>query len=183
MVAATNRPAVLDQALTRPGRFDRIIQLPLPNVDGRIDILKVHLRGVMVSDDLDMRRVARATAGFTGADIMNLVNQAASISVRQNRREVDEMDFFDALEEIHNERQHRRTGGYKYEADVVTPLMKQSIAIYESAKAIIGYITPFFDEIFRVNVCPNGQPTGSTFFVPREDRLESRLITKGSLVI
>lgn len=83
VIAATNRPRVLDTALTRPGRFDRIIHLPLPNLTGRVEILSVHTRGKRIAEDVDLRKIARATAGYTGADLMNVMNQSANVALRQ----------------------------------------------------------------------------------------------------
>lgn len=180
VMAATNRPAALDQALTRPGRFDRIVHLPLPNVEGRVGILKVHARDKKVAEDLDYQRVARATAGFTGAELMNLMNQAAIIAARQGQPAIGNREVFEALEKVHREKMG--SGGNaatSFDTDVVPPRMRRTIAIYEAARALIGYITPNFDEIQRVSVCPGGLATGYTYFLPMEERLESRVTTRG----
>lgn len=179
VMAATNRPAALDQALTRPGRFDRIVHLPLPNVEGRVEILKVHSRDKKIGEDLDYGRVARATAGFTGAELMNLMNQSAIIAARQGQPAIGNAEVFEALEKVHREKMGAGgTAATAFEADVVPPRMRRTIALYEAARALIGYITPHFDEIQRVSVCPGGQATGYTYFLPMEERLESRITTR-----
>lgn len=180
VMAATNRPAALDQALTRPGRFDRIVHLPLPNVEGRVGILEVHSRDKKVASDLDYQRVARATAGFTGAELMNLMNQAAIIAARQGQASIGNREIFEALEKVHRDKMG--SGGNaatSFENDVVPPRMRRTIAIYEAARSMIGYLTPNFDEIQRVSVCPGGLATGYTYFLPMEERLESRVTTRG----
>ena len=180
VMAATNRPAALDQALTRPGRFDRIVHLPLPNVDGRVGILKVHSRDKKIAPDLDFQKLARATAGFTGAELMNLMNQAAIITARQGQPCIGNGEAFEALEKVHREKMG--SGGVaatSFENDVVPPRMRRNIALYEAARALLGYITPHFDEIQRVSVCPGGMATGYTYFLPMEERLESRVTTRG----
>ncbi|GAB4815168.1 hypothetical protein N2152v2_002214 [Parachlorella kessleri] len=179
IMAATNRPAALDQALTRPGRFDRIVHLPLPNMEGRIGILKVHARGKKVDPGLDYEKVARATAGFTGAEIMNLMNQSAIIAVRQGQPLITDAVVFEALEKIHRDRLGRGGSPTDVDVDAIPPPMRRTIAVYEAARALIGYITPDFDEIQRVSACPQGMATGYTYFLPKEEMLESRIVTRG----
>ncbi|GMH43653.1 hypothetical protein BSKO_11575 [Bryopsis sp. KO-2023] len=181
VIAATNRPGALDQALTRPGRFDRIVHLPHPNLKGREEILQVHARDKLVAEDVDYNRISRATAGFTGAELMNLMNQSAIVAVRQARVEITEMDVFEALEGIQMERQNRSSGTQNYDQDIIPPMMRRAIAIYEAGRALVGYITPYYDEVHKVTVCPNGVPTGNTFFIPQEERLESRVVTRSFL--
>ncbi|DBA75980.1 TPA: hypothetical protein ACH3X2_008914 [Trebouxia sp. C0005] len=182
VMAATNRPAALDSALTRPGRFDRIVHLPLPNVDGRIGILKVHARDKELDDSVDFRKIARATAGSTGAELMNLMNQSAILTVRQGREKITEVDVFEALESIHREKYGGGgTAATQFEDEVVPPLMRRSIAVYEAARCLIGYITPHYDEISKVSVCPGGLASGYTYFIPQEEHLESQVVTRGYL--
>ncbi len=178
VMAATNRPAALDQALTRPGRFDRIVHLPLPNMEGRIGILKVHARDKKVDPNMDFSKVARATAGFTGAELMNLMNQAAIIAARQRQPYVSNDEAFEALEKIHREKMGGSVTAAEFQHDVIPERMRRTIAIYEAARALVGYITPNFDEIQRVSVCPGGLATGHTYFLPMEERLESRVTTR-----
>ena len=179
VMAATNRPAALDEALTRPGRFDRIVHLPLPNMEGRVGILQVHARDKKISPDFDFYRLARATAGFTGAELMNLMNQAAIVAARQRQPSIGNDEAFEALEKIHRDKMGGGDKATMFDQDVVPPRMRRTIAIYEAAKALIGYISPNFDEIQRVSVCPGGLATGYTYFLPSEERLESRVTTRG----
>ncbi|KAL0023671.1 hypothetical protein WJX77_011852 [Trebouxia sp. C0004] len=181
VMAATNRPAALDTALTRPGRFDRIVHLPLPNVDGRIGILKVHARDKELDDDVDFRKIARATAGSTGAELMNLMNQSAILTVRQGREKITEVDVFEALEIIHREKYGGGGSTTQFEDEIVPPLMRRSIAVYEAARCLIGYMTPHYDEISKVSVCPGGLASGYTYFIPQEEHLESQVVTRGYL--
>lgn len=179
VMAATNRPAALDQALTRPGRFDRIVHLPLPNVEGRVGILQVHSRDKKVDPELDYQKIARATAGFTGAELMNLMNQAAIIAVRQGQTVISEREVFEALEKVHREKMGSGGSVTSFDVDIIPPRMRRSIAIYEAGRALVGFLTPNFDEIQRVSVCPGGHATGYTYFLPMEERLESRVTTRG----
>ena len=178
VMAATNRPAALDQALTRPGRFDRIVHLPLPNMEGRIGILQVHARDKKIDPNLDFSKLSRATAGFTGAELMNLMNQAAIVAARQRQPYIGNEEAFEALEKIHREKMGGSGTSAEFEQDVIPDRMKRTIAIYEAARALIGYITPEYDEIQRVSVCPGGMATGYTYFLPMEERLESRVTTR-----
>jgi cell division protease FtsH len=181
VMAATNRPAALDQALTRPGRFDRIVHLPLPNVEGRIGIIKVHARDKKVDPNMDYSKLARATAGFTGAELMNLMNQAAIIAARQRQPYIGNDECFEALEKIHREKMGGSITATEVDRDSIPQRMRRTIAIYEAARALVGYITPNFDEIQRVSVCPGGLATGHTYFLPMEERLESRVTTRAYL--
>lgn len=181
VMAATNRPAALDQALTRPGRFDRIVHLPLPNVEGRVGILHVHARDKKVDPNMDFTKLARATAGFTGAELMNLMNQAAIIAARQKQPYISNEEAFEALEKIHREKMGGSITATEVEKDTIPERMRRTIAIYEAARALVGYITPNFDEIQRVSACPGGLATGYTYFLPMEERLESRVTTRAYL--
>ncbi|KAL6769297.1 FTSHI6 [Auxenochlorella protothecoides x Auxenochlorella symbiontica] len=177
--AASNRPQSLDSALTRPGRFDRIITLPYPNLEGRIQVLKVHARGKRVAQNLDYHKISRATAGFSGAQIMNLMNNAAIVAARQGRLEISDAEVFEALERITLE--ELGDSGVEYDLTEIPQSVRSSIAVYEAARALVGYITPDFDEVQRVSVCPNGTATGSTYFLPLEEQLETRIIERGYL--
>jgi cell division protease FtsH len=179
VMAATNRPAALDQALTRPGRFDRIVHLPLPNVEGRVGILRVHARDKRMDAGLDYPKVARATAGFTGAELMNLMNQAAILAARQGQPCIGEAEVFAALEKVHRDKMAGGQAAVNFEQDVIPPAMRRTIAVYEAARALTGHLTPAYDEIQRVSVCPGGLATGYTYFLPQEERLESRVVTRG----
>mmetsp|Transcript_28408 Transcript_28408/g.50750 ORF Transcript_28408/g.50750 Transcript_28408/m.50750 type:complete len:912 (-) Transcript_28408:144-2879(-) len=178
VMAATNRPASLDNALTRPGRFDRIIHLPLPNQQGRVEIMAVHTRDKEVDPGVDFSRVARATAGFTGAELMNLMNQSAIVAVRQSRKSITEDDVFEALEKIHMERMGRGGQSITYEEDIVPPLMRRNIAVYECAKALLAHVTPNYEELSKMSVCPGGVPTSYSYFIPQEAHLETQVVTR-----
>ncbi|KAK9821723.1 hypothetical protein WJX81_004862 [Elliptochloris bilobata] len=182
VMAATNRPAALDSALTRPGRFDRVIHLPLPNLEGRVEILQVHARGKKLAEGIDFKRVARATAGSTGAELMNVMNTAGMVAVRRGAKVITEDDIFQALENIQQEKLGAAGSGGSgrlYDDDIVPPVMRKGIAVYEAARALMGLITPHYDEISKVSVCPGGVPTGYTYFIPQEELLESRVMTRG----
>lgn len=181
VMAATNRPSSLDKALIRPGRFDRIIHLPLPNLDGRVGILQVHAKGKTLAPDADLRKIARAAAGFTGAELMNLMNIAAIVSVRQGHSAITDADLFEALETQQEEKLTKAGGGKQqvYEDDIVPPAMRRSIAVYEAAKVLTAFLTPHFDEVAKVSICPGGAPTGYSYFVPSEERLEAGVVTRG----
>lgn len=180
VMAATNRPASLDKALIRPGRFDRIVHLPLPNLDGRVGILQVHCRNKTLAQDVDLRKIARAAAGFTGAELMNLVNTAAVISVRQGHGALTDADLFEALELQQQEKVSKEGGGMPAsDDDIVPPALRRSIAVYEAAKVLVAHVTPHFDEIAKVTLCPGGAATAFTYFVPSEEHIESGVVSRG----
>jgi len=185
VMAATNRPAALDKALTRPGRFDRVIHLPLPNVEGREAILQVHARGKTVDPSLDWNRMARATAGFTGAELMNLMNAAAIQAVRDGRTVINEEILLKALDRVMEERHARRTAAAsiqrEFAEDAVPPLLRRQVAVYEASKALVAYMTPDFDEVAKVQCCPGGLVTGQTYLIPQEIHLEVPVFTRGYL--
>jgi len=178
VMAATNRPAALDEALTRPGRFDRIIHLPLPNLEGRVAILEVHSRDKKLSPDVNLEKIARATAGFTGAQLMNLMNLSAMAAVRQHEEVITEGDIFDALEDMHMEEAGRGGQMMDYDEAIVPPVMRRHIAIYEAAKALVGSLLPGYDTLSKVTICPGGLPTGFSYFIPQEELLETRITTR-----
>jgi len=187
MLAATNRPAILDEALTRPGRFDRVLHLPLPGVQGRVQILKVHARDKQMSPDVDWDKIARGCAGWTGADIMNLMNESAIATIRDGKEVVEESYIVDALEKL--KRDALSTGGQKVEraggkaSDLaeLPETLKESICVHEAGRALAGHLIPFYDDLQKVTVFPNGRPTGFTSFIPQEDHLESGILTRGYL--
>ena len=173
VIAATNRPDVLDPALTRPGRFDRQVVVGLPDVKGREQILKVHMRKVPVADDVDAMTLARGTPGYSGADLANLVNEAALFAARSNKRTVSMLEFEKAKDKI-NMGPERRTM-------IMTDKQKESTAYHE---AIVGYLVPEHDPVHKVTIIPRGRALGVTFFLPEGDQisisqkqLESKLST------
>lgn len=178
VMAATNRPEALDTALTRPGRFDRIIKMPMPNVDGRVEILKVHSRDRPVDPNLDYRRIARATAGMTGAQLMNVMNTASILAGRMRLDVIDDDVVFGALDKIMSEKNQAKVWANDI-AGKIPDFLRKRIAFYEAARVLVAYISPDHDEIMRVNVCPNGKGTASTFFLPSEERLETHVVRRG----
>lgn len=176
VIAATNRPDVLDPALVRPGRFDRQVTVGLPDVRGREQILKVHMRKVPVGSDVDAMTLARGTPGYSGADLANLVNEAALFAARGNKRVVTMLEFEKAKDKI-NMGPERRTM-------MMTDKQKESTAYHEAGHAIVGYLVPEHDPVHKVTIIPRGRALGVTFFLPEGDQvsisqkqLESKLST------
>jgi cell division protease FtsH len=162
VIAATNRPDVLDPALLRPGRFDRQVVVPLPDVRGREQILKVHMRKVPVDTDVKPAIIARGTPGFSGADLANLVNEAALIAARANRRTVS-MDEFDRAKD-------KIMMGAERRSLVMSESEKKLTAYHESGHAIVGLSVPDHDPVYKVTIIPRGRALGVTMFLPEEDR-------------
>ncbi|NSL54627.1 ATP-dependent zinc metalloprotease FtsH [Uliginosibacterium aquaticum] len=162
VIAATNRPDVLDPALLRPGRFDRQVTVPLPDIRGREQILKVHMRKVPVAPDVDPMVLARGTPGMAGADLANLVNEAALFAARSNKRLVDMDDFERAKDKIFM--------GAERKSMVISPEEKKATAYHESGHAIIGSLLPGCDPVHKVTVIPRGRALGVTWSLPEKDR-------------
>ncbi|GAB2890294.1 ATP-dependent zinc metalloprotease FtsH [Uliginosibacterium flavum] len=162
VIAATNRPDVLDPALLRPGRFDRQVTVPLPDIRGREQILKVHMRKVPVAPDVDPGVLARGTPGMAGADLANLVNEAALFAARSNKRLVDMEDFERAKDKIFM--------GAERKSMVILPEEKKATAYHESGHAIIGSLLPGCDPVHKVSVIPRGRALGVTWSLPERDR-------------
>jgi cell division protease FtsH len=161
VIGATNRPDVLDQALLRPGRFDRRVAVQPPDRDGREAILRVHTRGVPLGDDVDLGRIAATTPGMVGADLANLVNEAALLAARRNHQVVEESDFTDALERI----------VLGAERQVMMTLEdRRRTAYHEGGHAIVGMLTEGADPVRKVSIIPRGQALGVTFAAPESDR-------------
>ncbi|GEK73121.1 MULTISPECIES: ATP-dependent zinc metalloprotease FtsH [Halomonas] len=162
VIAATNRPDVLDPALLRPGRFDRQVTVPLPDIRGREHILNVHLRKVPLGDDVKPSLIARGTPGFSGADLANLVNEAALFSARRNKRLV-------GMEELELAKDKIMMGAER-RSMVMTEKDKLNTAYHESGHAIIGLVMPEHDPVYKVTIIPRGRALGVTMFLPEEDR-------------
>jgi cell division protease FtsH len=162
VIAATNRPDVLDPALLRPGRFDRQVVVPLPDIRGREHILKVHMRKVPLESGVQASILARGTPGFSGADLANLVNEAALFAARANKRVVDMEDFEKAKDKI--------MMGAERKSMVMSEEEKKLTAYHESGHAIIGLLVPSHDPVYKVSIIPRGQTLGVTMFLPEEDR-------------
>jgi cell division protease FtsH len=163
VIAATNRPDVLDPALLRPGRFDRQVVVALPDVRGREQILKVHMRKVPVSDNVKASLIARGTPGFSGADLANIVNEAALFAARGNKRLVDMDDFERAKDKI--------MMGVERKSMVMSEEEKKLTAYHEAGHAIVGRLIQNHDPVYKVTIIPRGRALGVTMFLPEEDRL------------
>ena len=162
VIAATNRPDVLDPALLRPGRFDRQVVVPLPDVRGRELILKVHMRKVPLSDDVRPGVIARGTPGFSGADLANLVNEAALFAARSNQRVVTMNEFERAKDKI--------MMGAERRSLVMSEEEKVNTAYHEAGHAIVGYLVPEHDPVYKVTIIPRGRALGVTMYLPEADR-------------
>jgi len=162
VIAATNRPDVLDPALLRPGRFDRQVVVPLPDIRGREQILKVHMRKVPLDDDVRPNVIARGTPGFSGADLANLVNEAALFAARANRRVVSMEQFEQAKDKI--------MMGTERRSMVMSEQEKLNTAYHESGHAIVGCLVPEHDPVYKVTIIPRGRALGVTMYLPEEDR-------------
>ena len=162
VIAATNRPDVLDPALLRPGRFDRQVVVGLPDIRGREQILKVHMRKVPISDDVNESVIARATPGFSGADLANLVNEAALFAARSSRKRVTMEEFEKAKDKI--------MMGAERKSMVMSDKEKLNTAYHEAGHAIVGRLVPEHDPVYKVSIIPRGRALGVTMFLPEEDR-------------
>ena len=163
VIAATNRPDVLDPALLRPGRFDRQVVVPLPDIRGREQILKVHMRKVALGDNVKANIIARGTPGFSGADLSNLVNEAALFAARANKKFVDMDEFEKAKDKI--------MMGAERRSLVMSEEEKKLTAYHEAGHAIVGRLVPSHDPVYKVTIIPRGRALGVTMFLPEEDRL------------
>jgi len=162
VIAATNRPDVLDPALLRPGRFDRQVVVGLPDIRGREQILKVHMRKVPIDDRVNASLIARGTPGFSGADLANLVNEAALFAARGNRKLVGMEEFEKAKDKI--------MMGAERKSMVMSDKEKLNTAYHESGHAIVGRVVPEHDPVYKVSIIPRGRALGVTMFLPEEDR-------------
>jgi cell division protease FtsH len=176
VIAATNRPDVLDPALLRPGRFDRQVVVPLPDIRGREQILNVHLGNVPAADDVKAALIARGTPGFSGADLANLVNEAALFAARTNKRLVEMEDMEKAKDKI--------MMGAERRSMVMNEKEKEMTAYHEAGHAIVGRVVPNHDPVYKVSIIPRGRALGVTMFLPTEDKysnskeqLESQIST------
>lgn len=176
IMAATNRPDVLDPALLRPGRFDRKVIISLPDIIGREEILKIHMRKVPLAEDVIPKIIARGTPGFSGADLANLVNESALLAARQNQRIVKMIDFEKSKDKI--------IMGSERRSMVMTELQKELIAYHEAGHVIVGRLVPDHDPVHKVTIIPRGHALGVTLFLPEEDilsvsrqKLESQIST------
>ncbi|WP_297695721.1 ATP-dependent zinc metalloprotease FtsH, partial [Phenylobacterium sp.] len=162
LIAATNRPDVLDPALLRPGRFDRQVVVPNPDINGRERILRVHMRNVPLAADVDVKVIARGTPGFSGADLSNLVNEAALMAARKNRRMVTQRDFEDAKDKV--------MMGAERRSMVMTEEEKKLTAYHEGGHALVVLNVPSTDPLHKVTIIPRGRALGVTMQLPERDK-------------
>ncbi|TCK05163.1 ATP-dependent zinc metalloprotease FtsH [Phorcysia thermohydrogeniphila] len=162
VIAATNRPDILDPALLRPGRFDRQIYVPLPDVKGRLEILKIHTKDKPLADDVDLEVIARSTPGFSGADLANIVNEAALIAARKNHGKITMEDFEEAKDKV--------TMGIERKSMVLSEQEKVTTAYHEAGHTLVAKLLPNADKVHKVTIIPRGKALGITQQLPEEDR-------------
>jgi cell division protease FtsH len=173
IIAATNRPDVLDSALLRPGRFDRQVVVDRPDYAGRLEILNVHARGKTLSKDVDLEKIARRTPGFTGADLSNLLNEAAILAARRNLTEISMDEVNDAIDRV--------LAGPEKKDRVMSEKRKRLVAYHEAGHALVGALMPDYDPVQKVSIIPRGRAGGLTWFTPSEDRMDSGLYSRSYL--
>lgn len=173
IIAATNRPDVLDAALLRPGRFDRQVVVDRPDYAGRLEILNVHARGKTFAKDVDLEKIARRTPGFTGADLSNLLNEAAILAARRNLTEISMDEVNDAIDRV--------LAGPEKKDRVMSEKRKELVAYHEAGHALVGALMPDYDPVQKISIIPRGRAGGLTWFTPSEDRLESGLYSRSYL--
>ena len=173
IVAATNRPDVLDAALMRPGRFDRQVVVDRPDYNGRTEILNVHARGKTLAKDVALDKIARRTPGFTGADLANLLNEAAILAARRNLTEISMDEVNDAIDRV--------LAGPEKKNRVMSEKRKELVAYHEAGHALVGALMPDYDPVQKISIIPRGRAGGLTWFTPSEDRMESGLYSRSYL--
>ena len=171
ILAATNRPDILDPALLRPGRFDRQITVDVPDINGRKEILKVHMKGKPLSEEVDVEVLARRTPGFTGADLANLVNEAALLAARRNKKKIGMSELEDPVERV--------IAGPEKKSRVISDYEKKLVAYHEAGHAILGHFLPHTDPLHKVSIIPRGRAGGYTLLLPKEDR---RYMTRSQIL-
>ncbi|GAV24000.1 cell division protein FtsH [Carboxydothermus pertinax] len=162
IIAATNRPDILDPALLRPGRFDRHIVVDTPDINGRKEILKVHVKGKPLGEDVDLDVLARRTPGFTGADLANMVNEAALLAARRNKKIINMDEMEEAIERV--------IAGPEKKSKVISEREKRLVAYHEAGHAMVGYLLPHTDPVHKISIIPRGRAGGYTLLLPEEDR-------------
>ena len=173
IIAATNRPDVLDAALLRPGRFDRQVVVDRPDYAGRVEILRVHARGKTLAKDVDVEKIARRTPGFTGADLSNLLNEAAILAARRNLTEISMDEVNDAIDRV--------LAGPEKKDRVMSEKRKTLVAYHEAGHALVGALMPDYDPVQKISIIPRGRAGGLTWFTPSEDRMETGLYSRSYL--
>lgn len=173
IIAATNRPDVLDSALMRPGRFDRQVVVDRPDYNGRAEILRVHARGKTLAKDVDLDKIARRTPGFTGADLSNLLNEAAILAARRNLTEISMDEVNDAIDRV--------LAGPEKKDRVMSEKRKTLVAYHEAGHALVGALMPDYDPVQKISIIPRGRAGGLTWFMPSEERMDSGLFSRSYL--
>jgi len=173
IIAATNRPDVLDAALMRPGRFDRQVVVDRPDYAGRLEVLNVHARGKTLAKDVDLEKIARRTPGFTGADLANLLNEAAILAARRNLTEISMDEVNDAIDRV--------LAGPEKKDRVMSEKRKTLVAYHEAGHALVGALMPDYDPVQKISIIPRGRAGGLTWFTPSEDRMDSGLYSRAYL--
>jgi len=171
LIAATNRPDILDPALLRPGRFDRQVVVDRPDLKGRHGILKIHARGKPLTDDVDLEVLARRTPGFTGADLANLVNEAALLAARHGKKKIDMIEMEEGIDRV--------VAGPERKSRLMSEEERRNTAYHESGHAIVGHVLPKTDPIHKVTIIPRGRALGFTMSLPTEDKYSA---TKGEML-
>lgn len=171
IIAATNRPDILDPALLRPGRFDRQVVVSVPDIKGREEILQVHVKGKPLADDVRLEVLARRTPGFTGADLANLVNEAALLSARRNQKRISMRALEDSIERV--------IAGPEKKSRVISDYEKKLVSYHEAGHALLGEYLPHTDPLHKVSIIPRGRAGGYTLLLPKEDR---NYMTKSQLM-
>ncbi|NJL33788.1 MAG: ATP-dependent zinc metalloprotease FtsH, partial [Chloroflexaceae bacterium] len=171
IIAATNRPDVLDPALIRPGRFDRQVVLDAPDVRGRVAVLQVHVKGKPLSDDVDLEVIAKQTPGFSGADLANIVNEAAILAARRSKKQISMSELQDAVERV-------ALGGPERRSRVMTDRKKLVVAYHEAGHAIVGAGMPRSHKVQKVTIIPRGRAGGYTLYLPDEDSMSLQSIAQ-----
>jgi len=162
LLAATNRPDVLDPALLRPGRFDRRVVVPLPDVNERKEIFEIYVRDKPVTDEVDLDVLARRTVGFSGADIENVANEAALLAGRKDKTEIGRLEFDEAIERV--------IAGPERKSRIVSDEDREVLAYHEAGHALLGHLLPNFDAVYKVTILPRGMSLGYTISLPQDDR-------------
>ncbi len=163
VIGATNRPEVLDKALLRPGRFDRKIIINLPDLKGRYKILKIHIKNIPVKKNIDIKTIAKSTSGFSGADLANLINEAALLAAKKNLKKITNKELESSKDKI--------IMGASRKSLIMNQQQKELTAYHESGHAIVSIMVPYHDPIHKITIIPHGQSLGTTMFLPKNDNI------------
>ena len=182
ILAATNRAFVLDRAVLRPGRFDRLLEMPLPNREGRLAILRVHARGKRMGKNVDLGIIAKATPGFTGAELANLVNMGGLTAIRRGREVISQEDLFESLDEVQAERTGEANPFAPAQIEGQAPAeLRRRMAAFATAKGLVGCSVGGYHELARVSVNPSGLASTFAHFIPKEESVETNVLDRATL--